>query len=215
MQLQPIIVFDSGIGGLSIYRPLKHALPEENILYLSDPVGFPYGNKSEVWLTDRFRALTPQIKALNPKLLVLACNTATTTNIASLRAELNCPVVGVEPVIKPLSKYDSALALMTTTSAQAKNTQQLLLQWGTKVKVFTPTKLAQAIEYNDIKQVKSSIHEIKKVVQKYHIQAVGLSCTHYPLILNELQSAMPGVIFVDPSEAVVSQVIRVLESSKV
>lgn len=212
---RPIIVFDSGIGGLSIYRPLKRALPFEQIVYLTDSNNFPYGDKSSKWLSDRFQELTQDFLSLDPKLLVLACNSATTNIITELRAQLPCPVVGVEPVIKPLAKYASSLALMTQTSAESQTTQNLLAQYGSHVRVYTPKGLAVAIEYNDYEQVKNNIHEIKEIVHKHQVQAVGLSCTHYPLVLTMLQRAMPAVIFVDPAEAVVKEVVRVLESTGV
>ncbi|MEI8232315.1 MAG: aspartate/glutamate racemase family protein [bacterium] len=212
---RPIIVFDSGIGGLSIYRPLKLALPSASIVYLADPNNFPYGDKSPAWLSKRFRELGEQFKELDPCLVVLACNSATTNVIHELRAQLSCPVVGVEPVIKPLGQYDSSIALMTTSSAKSATTAKLLTQYGSHIRVFTPSGLASAIEYNDYDQVKKNIHEIKELVQKYQVQAIGLSCTHYPLILNELKSALPGVVFIDPSEAVVREVQRVLKLSEI
>lgn len=210
---RPIIVFDSGIGGLSIYRPLKLALPATPIVYWTDSNNFPYGNKSPTWLSKRFRELATDFLSLNPKLLVLACNSATTNIITELRSLLACPVVGVEPVIKPLSKYDSALALMTQSTADSPTTQRLLAQYGGHVRVFCPKELAMAIEYNDYEQVKKSIHEIKEIVQKHQVQAIGLSCTHYPLILTELKRAMAKLDFIDPSPAVVKEVLRVLEST--
>lgn len=210
MSTRPIIVFDSGIGGMSIYRPLKVALPDENIIYIADSAKFPYGSKSEEWLKNRFVELAKQFGDLSPKLVVLACNTATTNIISYLRETLPCPIVGVEPVIKPLSQYDSSLALMTESTVSSVATSKLLDLYGANVHVYTPKGLATAIEYHDLEQVKKSIHEIKEIVQSKNIQAIGLSCTHYPLILPMLKSAIPEVIFIDPSEAVVKEVVRVL-----
>jgi len=215
MSTKPIIVFDSGLGGFSIYRPLRSLLVNENIIYIADSANFPYGNKSLAWLANRFTELGLEFARLDPKLVVLACNSATTNIITQLRAHLPCPVVGVEPVIKPLAVYDSALALMTEVSANSQTTKNLLEKYGQHVRIFTPHGLAAAIEYNDFEQVKKNIHEIKEIVQKYDIQAIGLSCTHYPLILRELESAMPTVKFIDPSEAVVREVQRVLKLSRI
>lgn len=209
---KPIIVFDSGRGGQSIYIPLKAALPQQNIIYLDDHEHFPYGDKSAEWLRERFRELAAQFRALNPLLVVLACNTATVNVVEELRSTLSCPVIGVEPVIKPLSDYSRSLVLMTASSAASAKTARLMDKYGQNVQVYTPKGLAEAIEYNDIEQVKKSIHEIKEIVQKQNIEAVGLSCTHYPLILNELQKALPETTFIDPSQAVVNQVVRVLKS---
>lgn len=211
----PIIVFDSGVGGLSIYKPLRLALPQENIIYIADSQNFPYGDKSPAWLSQRFVELSAQFASLNPKLVVLACNSATTNIIAEVRARLTCPVVGVEPVIKPLARFSSALALMTNVSATSTTTARLLKKYGEHVQVYAPKGLANAIEYNDYAQVKKSLHEIKKIVLRDHVQAIGLSCTHYPLILHEFKKVMPGVEFIDPSGAVVKQVLRVLESTQV
>ncbi len=213
MSDRPIIVFDSGIGGLSIFRPLKKALPDENIVYLADSNNFPYGDKSADWLMDRFKKLSLEFKNLNPKLVVLACNSATTNTITELRSLMSCPVIGVEPVIKPLSAYKSSLALMTEVSANSTATSSLLKKYGEHVKVFTPHGLAQAIEFNDFDQVKINIHEIKEIVQKNNVEAIGLSCTHYPLVMSLFTEAMPDIVFIDPAEAVVREVVRVLSSS--
>jgi glutamate racemase len=210
MSNQPIIVFDSGIGGMSIYRPLKVAFPEENSIYIADSANFPYGDKSDVWLTSRFEELSRKFSELNPKIVILACNTATTNIITQLRNDLSCPVVGVEPVIKPLSLYSRALALMTSSTASSVSTAKLLKEYGEHVEVFTPKGLAAAIEYHNLDHVKKSIHEIKKIVQNKRIQAIGLSCTHYPLILEMLQKEMPNIVFIDPAAAVVKEIGRVL-----
>ncbi len=211
MSLKPIIVFDSGIGGLSIYRPLRHSLPAANLIYIADQQYFPYGDKTEVWIKARFEALAKQFSSLHPLLVVIACNTATLNAVKYLRSILSCPVVGVEPVIKPLSKFKRSLALMTTTSANSVKTQELLAQYGSHVQIYTPKGLAEAIEYNNITQVKSILHALKKLVQKEHFQAIGLSCTHYSLILDEFKRQIPGVIFIDPTSAVVKEVFRVLK----
>ncbi len=210
---KPIIVFDSGIGGLSIYRPLKSALPKSKIIYLMDSPNFPYGDKSESWLLSRFKELAIEFNAYDPAALVLACNTATTNVITQLRRDLKCPVIGVEPVIKPLAKYDRALALMTSSSRDSSTTKMLLEKYGAHVQIYCPAGLASAIENNDIEQMKTSIHEIKEIVQRNNIQVIGLSCTHYPLILGEFKKSIKDVEFYDPALSVVREVLRVLESS--
>lgn len=213
MEKGPIIVFDSGVGGLSIYRPLRIALPDENVVYITDSQYFPYGTKSPKWLLNRFRTLAKQFNELAPQAIVLACNSATTNVIVEMRSLVACPVVGVEPVIKPLARYSSALALMTRASATSVTTKELREKYGQHVYVYTPHNLANAIEFNDYEQVKKSIQAIKKIVQKQQIKAIGLSCTHYSLILPMLKKALPHVDIVDPSAAVVRQVQKVLRLS--
>lgn len=210
MSKRPIIVFDSGIGGLSIYRPLRSKLPNENIIYVADSQNFPYGNKSSSWINSRFGELGNQFLALDPKLVVLACNTATVAVIAQLRNLFSCRIVGVEPIIKPLSAYQRPLALMTSSAAHSKRTKDLLKKHGSHVKLFTPTGLVEAIEYNDITQVKNILFSLNKLVQKNNYDAIGLSCTHYSLLLEEFKKTIPNVTFLDPARAVVKEVLRML-----
>lgn len=208
--MRPIIVFDSGIGGFSIYRPLKLALPHDPIFYSADSANFPYGNKTPDFLRKRLTAVAKEFAPLTPRAVVIACNTATVNALDIFRTELNCPVIGVEPVIKPLAKYVSSLALMTSSSAHSSQTKMLLDKYGKHVNIFTPSGLAEAIEYNDVTQVKKSLSQIARIIKRKQIEAVGLSCTHYPLILPELRRRFPDITFIDPSSAVVKQVLRVL-----
>ncbi|MFH2019208.1 MAG: aspartate/glutamate racemase family protein [bacterium] len=210
MSTRPIIVFDSGIGGLSIYRPLRLKLPTENVVYITDSQNFPYGNKSPAWLRTRFRELGKQFLVLNPKLVVLACNTATVAVISELRTLLSCPIVGVEPIIKPLAVYHRPLALMTSSAAHSKRTKDLIKKHGSHVELYTPCGLVEAIEYNDITQVKKILLSLNKLVQKNKYDAIGLSCTHYSLFLEEFKKTIPNVIFLDPAGAVVKEVLRML-----
>lgn len=210
MSTRPIIVFDSGIGGLSIYRPLCSVLPDENIVYITDSQNFPYGNKSPAWLRSRFRELGQQFIALNPKLVVLACNTATVEVISQLRTLLSCSVVGVEPIFKPLAAFSRPLALMTSSTASSNRTKNLLKKHGSHITIFTPSGLVEAIEYNDITQVKKILLSLNKLVQKNHYDAIGLSCTHYSLYLEEFKKTILNVSFLDPANAVVKEVLRVL-----
>lgn len=214
MSNRPIIVFDSGIGGLSIYRPLKSALPQENIVYFADSAHFPYGHHSSAWITRRFRQLTLDFAALDPQLVVIACNTATVNVIDLLRANLPCPVVGVEPLIKPLAAYPHAMALMTVSSAQSAQTKNLLNKYGDHVQIYTPVGLAEAIEYNDYAQVKRILNQLKRYLAHHPATTIGLSCTHYPLILGEFKRLFPDITFIDPSSAIVREVVRVLRLSQ-
>lgn len=210
MHTAPIIVFDSGKGGQSIYNSLKKLLPEKNIVYQDDSSNFPYGNKTSIWIQSRLKEIAKNFAKLDPELVILACNSATTNAIELVRKELNCPVIGVEPVIKPLSKYKNSLALMTQASASSIATKSLLKKYGQHVQVYASIDLAEAIEYNNNEQVKKSLNQISEIVKNNNITSVGLSCTHYSLIIKKFEKAMPKVRFIDPTEAVVAQAIRML-----
>ncbi len=210
MHTSPIIVFDSGRGGESIYNPLKKLLPQKKIVYQNDSDNFPYGHKTTQWIQERLQSIAKEFAQSDPELVILACNSATTNAIEIVRRELKCPVIGVEPVIRPLSKHARAVALMTQASASSITTKSLLKKYGSHVQVYVPENLAEAIEYNDDDQVKTEISKIRSFVKKNQITAVGISCTHYSLILDKLKNALQGIEFIDPSDAVVAQAIRML-----
>ena len=104
--VQPIIVFDSGVGGLSIYQQIKQLLSQLPVIYCADTAGFPYGVKPEAEVIQRTSSLLKQLsQQYNPALVVIACNTASTIALPTVREQLSCPVVGVVPAIKTASLY--------------------------------------------------------------------------------------------------------------
>ena len=204
-----IAIFDSGVGGFSILREL---LPSPNTyLYLADQAYFPYGDKPSEQIAERVGLIASWIKKQNPDIVVMACNTATVSGIDKLRSILSCPVVGVEPVVKPAAKYGKSLIIGTEPTLNSLRMRQLLAAHPGSVLTYCPNGLAGAIENINIDQVKKIIHEISKVVQNEKIEAIGLSCTHYPLIKDLLQESLPGITIIDPSQAVAKQVLRKLE----
>lgn len=205
-----IIVFDSGVGGLSILREILNQHVTSAVTYVADQVNFPYGSKSESWLTDRLCQVARWAAGKNPTAFVLACNTATVSSITAMREILPCPVVGVEPVIKPLAAYGNALILATHVTADSPRTRELLAQYGGNVRVATPDGLADAIENTDSERVKKILETIAHRVKNENIEAIGLSCTHYPLIAAELHALLPGVHIYDPAPAVVFRLKQVL-----
>lgn len=201
--MQKIVVFDSGIGGFSILQEIiKQHLPV-SIDYLADQAYFPYGNKSSTWLNQRLTEIANAYQARRYEAFVLACNTGTVEGINAMRNLLPYPVVGVEPVIKPLSSYDHALILATPSAASSARTQELHQLYGPHLQVHGCQGLASAIENNDLDQMKKTLHEISTIILRENIQALGLSCTHYPLIEHELQQQFPHLHIYNPAPAVV------------
>src|SRR3546814_885926 len=101
----PILVFDSGVGGLSVLTPLREALPSAPIVYAADNAGFPYGSKSESEIAARVPALLGRLtERYRPLIIVIACNTASTIALEHVRAALDVPVVGTVPAIKPAAE---------------------------------------------------------------------------------------------------------------
>jgi len=206
-----VVVFDSGIGGFSILKPLLETEFRSHVIYLADQQAFPYGDKSASWLRARLQKIASYLNSLSPDLVVIACNTATVGGVSVFRDTLTCPVVAVEPVIKPLSLYKRAVLLGTSsTLSSPKTLERLKGLVGDSVVSYTPHGLPLAIENIDFDQVKSILTSVKDLVVREKVDAIGLSCTHYPLVKKELSTLLPGIELVDPSPAVVSQILSVL-----
>ena len=105
-------IFDSGVGGLKILSSIRKALPQENFIYVFDRSHSPYGNRSENYIKKRAYKITEYLIKENVKAIVVACNTATTVSISSLRKRYDIPFIGVEPAIKPTLKSDAKKILV-------------------------------------------------------------------------------------------------------
>ena len=209
MRSHQLIIFDSGIGGFSILRHLLN-LPVP-ITYFADQLHFPYGDKSVTWLKSRLTTLARCFARSSPPAVVIACNTGTVSAIDRVRSLLSCPVIGVEPVTKPISLYPDPVIWGTTTTISSARASELKDTHGDHIRYYTPTSLASAIEHDDLPQ----IHQI---LSRAHTDladpsAIGLSCTHYPLIAPLIQEYFPTSVIVDPSPAVASQVKKSLPTT--
>lgn len=200
-----MIIFDSGVGGLSILKELPRSY---SYTYLADQAYFPYGSKRGGVLTKRLEDIANWAAGENPDLVVIACNTATVGGIQLLRTRLSCPVVAVEPVVKPASRYNKALILGTTATLASVRMKKLIKSYKGHILTYTPPGLPAAIEAMDTDLIQQIIESVKRKVEEGYIEAIGLSCTHYPLIKDIFQTAMPGIDILDPSSAVANQVIK-------
>src|SRR2546423_14933964 len=100
----PVGMFDSGVGGLAVLAELRRLLPHEDVVYYADSAFFPYGSRSVDEIRERCDALTRELLAVGAKLIVVACNTATSAAIAHLRQSFDLPFVGMEPALKPAAE---------------------------------------------------------------------------------------------------------------
>ena len=202
--MRRVVIFDSGIGGLGVLKEiLRQNLPLE-ITYLADQANFPYGNKSPTWLESRLIQIVSWAEKLKPDALVLACNTATVSSIDRLRTRTDMVIIGVEPVFKPLTGFKHPLILATPATSNSARTLDLQKKYGAHIKVKACTSLASAIEHDDEESINSELEDIADIVNSTRADAIGLSCTHYGLILDKLKSNFAGVEIFDPSAAVVS-----------
>ena len=214
MQQQPLIVFDSGIGGLSILRAIMESEIRSPILYLADQANFPYGNKDESWIESRLIQVANWARSREPLAVIIACNTATVNGIEKFRTLLDCPVVGVEPIIKPLAQFDHPLLFSTSATLDADRTQDLLTTHIPSISTLCPSGLVQAIEDMDQETVKKIIHTLAPVIKEHHIDSIGLSCTHYPLVKDLFRNQYPDLTLLDPAKAVVKRLLSLFPSHK-
>lgn len=200
-----IIIFDSGIGGFSILRQLPSELP---VTYLADQQFFPYGDKSQTELSKRLKSIALWAKSQNPALFVVACNTATVNGVAIFRRTLACPVVAVEPVVK-MAKGRTLLLATKSTLASTRLAKLQKLHPGS-ISGYTPVGLPQAIEDMDMLAVRKILGLIQTKADSLAIDALGLSCTHYPLVTAQFREVLGKFTLLDPSPAVANVIMRLL-----
>jgi len=201
---RPVIIFDSGVGGFSILRAVQATHLGYPLAYLADQRFFPYGDRSPAWLGKRLNTIVGWVSSFAPAALVLACNTATVHTIAAIRRLVPFPVVGVEPVTKPLAGVVHPLLLIT----------QSTLAHLSKVNIpsVNPPGLAEAIENMDNEAVLEILRDLKPLLNQYSVETLGLSCTHYPLASSLIHQLYPHLSLCDPSFAVAKRLSSLLPS---
>ncbi|MDP1956597.1 MAG: glutamate racemase [Rhodocyclaceae bacterium] len=210
-------VFDSGLGGLSVLVAIARALPRADLLYLADTAHVPYGDKPEGFITGRVLAIGRHLADQGCDLIVVACNTATTTAIQVLRDNLpGVPVVGVEPGVKPAAQASRAhhiALLVTTATAKSQRLAQLIKQHadGTRVDVVPCPGWATHVEtlQSDTPAFRTEVAAKIEPLIAVGVDQVVLGCTHYAF-LTPIISQLLGqhVELVDVAEAVARQVVR-------
>lgn len=208
-----VLIFDSGVGGLSVYQEIKNLLPDLHYIYVFDNQGFPYGEKSEEFIVERVIATVTKVNEQYPlSLAVIACNTASTVSLPPLREQFSFPIVGVVPAIKPAAKLTSngvVGILATKATVQREYTHELIARFATEAKIVLLgsselVELAEAKLHG--KQVER--RELETILQPWLLMkeppdTVVLGCTHFPLLSEELSSVLPvGTRLVDSGSAI-------------
>jgi glutamate racemase len=222
----PIGVFDSGIGGLSVLKALRAALPHEDFIYLADNGHAPYGERDTAHVLARSRAVTQYLVDQNIKALVVACNTATAAAIDQLRTVYpHLPIIGVEPALKPAVALSNTgrIGVIATRSTLASARFQALLAAHSGVAEFVLQPcdgLADAIErgagIDDATEIIAACARNTGAMglfgtQPGQIDTLVLGCTHYPFVSDHLQALVGGdVALVENGEAVARQTRRLL-----
>lgn len=213
----PIGLFDSGIGGTSIWKEIHTLLPFENTIYLADSKNAPYGLKSKDEILHLCIKNTEFLLEKNCKIIVVACNTATTNAIKELRAKYDVPFIGIEPAIKPaaLSSKTNKIGILAT-----KGTLNSDL-FHEKTKIYTNVKiieqighgLVQLIENGDINspEMTELLESYLQPMIKENIDYLVLGCSHYPYLIPQIRKILPKqIIIIDSGEAVAKQTKNIL-----
>lgn len=215
----PVLLFDSGVGGLSVLRKVRALLPQAPIIYAADNAGLPYGTKTEAQIAARVSGLLGRLtERLRPRLVCIACNTASTIALASVREVLEVPIVGTVPAIKPAAAMTrtGVIGLLGTAAtirqgyvdrleAEFAADKRLLRHGAPELVAAAESKLRG--EAVDPAVYARAAAALRAMPEGERIDTVVLACTHFPLIEDELRTAFgPGVSFVDGSDGIARRI---------
>ncbi len=224
MAAPAILVFDSGLGGLTVFREIVKARPDAQLVYLADDQRFPYGDIPEAELIERVvKVFSDAIATHTPNLIVNACNTASTLTLAACRAAYpSVPIVGTVPAIKPAcaaSKSRLVAVLGTRATVSREYTHALIREFsqGCDVKLVGSAKLAPMAEA-ELNGAPASDAALAAEIAPCFVEAGGmrtdtivLACTHYPLLLERLRKLSPWPVeWIDPAPAIARRVVNLL-----
>lgn len=213
----PIGLFDSGIGGTSIWSAIHALMPNEDTIYLADSKNAPYGQKSKDEIIALSIKNTEFLLNQNAKIVVVACNTATTNAIKELRAKYDVPFIGIEPAIKPAATHSRTqtigiLATKGTLSSELFNKAVEIYQ-ETHIIEQVGEGLVQLIENGQINspEMDRLLHTYLNPMVEANIDYLVLGCSHYPYLLPQIEKILPKHIkIIDSGEAVARQTQNVL-----
>ena len=221
MNNSPIGIFDSGVGGTSIWKEINALLPYENTIYLADSKNAPYGEKSREEIVQLSVKNTEFLLQKGCKIIVVACNTATTNAIAGLRKNYKVPFMGIEPAIKPAalrskSKTVGILATKGTLSSSLFNSTSENHAHGIRIIEQVGTGLVTLIEQGktDTEELEELLREFLKPMLNQGIDSLVLGCTHYSYLIPVLTKLLPeNVKIIDSGDAVARQAKTILEQN--
>jgi glutamate racemase len=220
-----ILVFDSGLGGLTVLREIVRARPDAHYVYVADDAFFPYGHHSEEQIIARVVPLVGELIARHaPVLVVIACNTASTLVMSHLRSAYSVPFVGTVPAIKPAcasSRTKRVSVLGTKGTVKREYTRRLIddFSQGCDVTLVGSAELASlaesALSGNDVRDEDIAAELAPCFVDdgKHRTDTVVLACTHYPLLLDRMKKLAPWPVdWIDPAPAIARRVSDLLGS---
>ena len=212
-------IFDSGIGGTTTAKEIIKLLPNEDYIYYADSKNNPYGSKSNEELFEITSNIVDFLISKDVKIIVIACNTATTKCITALRNKYpNMMFVGTVPAIKVAcdNNYKNTLVLATPGTIDSELTKELIDENKKQEQTIYLQKcdgLANAIETTNNQKIEELLKEYLSPYQDKNINALVLGCTHYPIIKNKIHSYFPDAIILDGNIGVANRVKQLLEEN--
>jgi|TARA_B110000483_G_scaffold70401_3_gene87933 glutamate racemase len=218
-----VLVFDSGVGGLTVFHALMDQIPSLEVIFVSDNAGFPYGTRTEYSLIGRVhRVLEQLISKFSPDLVVVACNSASTVALPSLRKLYDLPFVGVVPAIKPaaaLSKSGHIALLATPATVSRHYTRKLIDDFAAdkNVLLLGSTELVDMAE-DKVRGISPDPERLRAILEPLlqnpnidKLDTAVLACTHFPLLIEELRAELPQIKhWVESGDAIARRVSTLL-----
>jgi glutamate racemase len=220
--LQPIGIFDSGIGGLTVLRAIHQLMPDQPLIYLADQAHVPYGPRPLQEVRHFSEGITRYLLEQGSRLIVVACNTASAAALKYLRQVFpDTPFVGMEPAVKPAAEYTRSGVvgvLATPATFQGELYASVVERFGQGVKLMQHTcpGLVAQIENGALesKETERILEDALQPMLEQGIDTIVLGCTHYPFVIPLIQRITgPNVRVIDPAPAVARQVQRLLVAS--
>jgi glutamate racemase len=221
-----VLLFDSGMGGLTVARAVRHELPFAHLVYAADNAAFPYGAWEERKLVARILFVVGELVArVDPDIVVIACNTASTIALSQLREAYGVPFVGTVPAIKPAAaqtKSGIIGVLATPGTVRREYTYALIHDFASHCRVLLhgAPKMAEIAERKlkgipvDLDELRGEIMPVFEGTGAGRTDVVVLGCTHYPLLADELARVEPWVVrYIDPAPAIARRVADVLKDT--
>ena len=219
----PLLFFDSGVGGLSVLGPTRELLPNAPIVYAADNAAFPYGKRSDDELAERVPALLGRlVERFDPRLVVIACNTASTIALDHARAALDIPIVGTVPAIKPaaeISKSRVIGVLGTEATVRQPYVDDLSARFAadcTIIRHGSPelVELAEAKLVGgevSVEAVRAAILPMIEQPRGDEMDVMVLACTHFPLLAEEIAAVFPAIAQVDGGPGIARRIAHLTE----
>lgn len=224
MDARPILLFDSGVGGLSVLAETRALLPHAPLVYVADSAAFPYGTKSESEIAARVPALLGRLaERFDPRLIVIACNTASTIALGAVRGALDLPIVGTVPAIKPAAAMSETRVigvLGTDATVRQPYVDDLAMRFAADCLVLRHGSAAL------VELAEAKLQGLARPIGEYRAAIAGLfdqpggdridvvvnACTHFPLVAEELDQAAPHPVrFVDGAPGIARRIAHLTE----